>query len=141
VKLASRRFRRPLPSLSAEGLSLVEGYDLNPNRRFLRQSPPLADRPGEEPRACGPWLCNGRSVCFTDASVVAIRGLELTRDDQESLAREAGMVVKAGVSRKLDILVLADPDSRSGKAKTADELGVRKMAEPVFWRALGIDID
>jgi hypothetical protein len=26
-------------------------------------------------------------------------------------------------------------------AKKADELGVRKMAEPVFWRALGVEID
>jgi DNA polymerase-3 subunit epsilon len=51
------------------------------------------------------------------------------------------MVVKTSVSRKLDVLVLADPDSRSGKAKTADELGVRKMAESVFWRALGVEID
>jgi NAD-dependent DNA ligase len=45
------------------------------------------------------------------------------------------MLVRPGVSGKLDILVLAHPASRSGKAKKADELGVRKMAEPVFWRA------
>ncbi len=83
----------------------------------------------------------GRSVCFTGASVVTIRGLSLQREDQERFAAEAGLVVKANVSRKLDILVLADPDSRSGKSKLADELGVRKMAEPVFWRALGAPID
>jgi DNA polymerase-3 subunit epsilon len=51
------------------------------------------------------------------------------------------MVVKPNVSGNLDLLVLADPDSRSGKAKSADELRIRKMAEPVFWRALGVEID
>lgn len=83
----------------------------------------------------------GKSVCFTGASVVTIGGEQLSREDQEGLAEEAGMVVKSGVSRKLDILVLANPDSRSGKSKLADERGVRKIAEPVFWRALGVDID
>ena len=83
----------------------------------------------------------GRSVCFTGASVVSIRGLSLERDDQERFATEAGLIVKSSVSRKCDILVLADPDSRSGKSKLADELGVRKIAEPVFWRMLGIPID
>jgi len=83
----------------------------------------------------------GKSVCFTGASVVTIRGISLTRQDQERLAVEAGLVVKPSVSRKLDVLVLADPDSRSGKAKAADQLGIRKMAEPVFWRSVGVEID
>lgn len=83
----------------------------------------------------------GRSVCFTGESVCTIDGALLSRDDQEALAEEAGLVVKAGVSSKLDVLVLADPDSKSGKSRKADELGVRKMAEPVFWRTLGVQID
>ena len=83
----------------------------------------------------------GRSVCFTGESVCTIDGALLSRDDQEALAEEAGLVVKSGVSSKLDVLVLADPDSKSGKSRKADELGVRKMAEPVFWRTLGVQID
>lgn len=83
----------------------------------------------------------GRSVCFTGESVCTIEGALLSRDDQEALAGEAGLVVKSGVSSKLDVLVLADPDSKSGKSRKADELGVRKMAEPVFWRTLGVQID
>ena len=103
---------------------------------------PLDDAVESSPqRRASSCELTGQSVCFTGASVVTIRGLELSRDDQERLAREAGMVVKTAVSRKLDILVLADPDSRSGKARAADELGLRKMAEPVFWRALGVEID
>ncbi len=83
----------------------------------------------------------GRSVCFTGGSVVTIDGLPLTRLEQERIAADAGMAIKANVSRKLDILVLADPDSRSGKSKLADDLGIRKIAEPVFWRMLGVSID
>ena len=103
---------------------------------------PLEDAIVEAPKkqATGSELA-GKSVCFTGASVVTIGGMSLERVDQERLASDAGMVIKQGVSRKLDVLVLADPDSRSGKAKAADELGVRMMAEPVFWRALGVEID
>jgi DNA polymerase-3 subunit epsilon len=83
----------------------------------------------------------GRSVCFTGASVVSIQGLFLGRADQVRLAAKAGLVIKGSVSKKCDILVLADPDSRSGKSKMADDLGIRKIAEPVFWRMLGVPID
>ena len=83
----------------------------------------------------------GKSVCFTGASVVTIQGLHLERADQERLATRAGLIVKSSVSTKCEILVLADPDSRSGKSKVADDLGIRKIAEPVFWRTLGVPID
>jgi DNA polymerase-3 subunit epsilon len=65
----------------------------------------------------------------------------LSRDDQEALAAWAGLVVKAGVSHLLDILVLADPETQSGKARKAAELGVRRIAEPAFWRQVGVPID
>ena len=83
----------------------------------------------------------GESVCFTGESVCTLGGAPLSREDQESLATWAGLTVKAGVSRKLDLLVLADPDSLSGKARKAAELGVRRIAEPVFWRLTGVPID
>jgi len=53
----------------------------------------------------------------------------------------AGLTVKSGVSRKLNLLVLADPDSQSGKARKAAELSVRRIAEPVFWRLAGVPVD
>lgn len=93
------------------------------------------------PMVSGAEDLRGKTVCFTGGSVVSISGDFLTREIQETLAAEYGMVVKSSVSKKLDILVLADPDSRSGKSKTADDLGVRKIAEPVFWRMLGVGID
>jgi DNA polymerase-3 subunit epsilon len=128
-------------------LALADGIVTDAERRDLVIVAELLGVPLEDPvelkpqRRASSCELAGKSVCFTGASVVTIRGVEPTRQDQERLARDAGMVVKDTVSGKLDILVLADPDSRSGKAKKADELGVRKMAEPVFWRALGVEID
>ena len=83
----------------------------------------------------------GQSVCFTGESVCTLAGARLSREDQERLATWAGLAVKAGVSRKLDLLVLGDPDSQSGKARKAAELGVRRVAEPIFWRLSGVPID
>lgn len=83
----------------------------------------------------------GLSVCFTGALVGRIDGDLITRSEATELATEAGLIVRSGVSKGLDLLVVADPDSLSGKAKRAGELGTRVMAEAVFWRAIGAAID
>ena len=83
----------------------------------------------------------GMSVCFTGGSVCSIRGVRLSRDDQERLATQAGLDVRQSVSSRLDILVLANPDSRSTKAERAERLGVRRIAEPAFWRMAGVEVD
>ena len=70
-----------------------------------------------------------------------MHGQPLSREQQESLAASAGLRVKANVSGRLDILVLADVASQSGKARKAAELGIRRIAEPVFWRLLGVSVD
>ena len=83
----------------------------------------------------------GQSVCFTGESVCTIHGQLLSREQQESLAAAAGLQVKGNVSGRLDILVLADVESQSGKARKAAELGVRRIAEPAFWRLIGVPVD
>ena len=83
----------------------------------------------------------GQLVCFTGESVCTIGGEPLSRDDQENLATWAGLTIKASVSRKLNMLVLADPDSQSGKARKAAELGVRRISESVFWGLAGVSVD
>jgi DNA polymerase-3 subunit epsilon len=42
------------------------------------------------------------------------------------------------VTKRLDLLVVADPDTQSGKARKAQDYGVRIMAEPAFWNALRV---
>jgi DNA polymerase-3 subunit epsilon len=51
------------------------------------------------------------------------------------------MIVQNGVTKALDYLVCADPDSMSGKAKKARQYGIRILAEPVFWRMVGVSVD
>ncbi len=104
---------------------------------------PTSPKPGPSPvemHAMDESL-KGRSVCFTGGSVCSIRGVRMSRDDQERLATAAGLDVRQSVSARLDILVLANPDSRSSKAERAAQLGVRRIAEPAFWRMAGVDVD
>ena len=83
----------------------------------------------------------GLSVCFSGALVGRIDGEPITRDDAHRLAEEARLDVMTNVTRKLDLLVVADPDSQSGKARRARQLGTRIMAEAVFWPAIGATVD
>ncbi len=83
----------------------------------------------------------GKSVCFT-GGVEATRGAQpLTRTDLQASASGRGMIVKSGVSKKLDLLVTADPHSMSGKPKKARELGVQIVSIESFIGALGIEVD
>jgi len=84
---------------------------------------------------------SGLSVCLTGTSRCYISGELITRARAFALAEEAGLDVQKGVTKNLDLLVLADPHSMSGKAKKAREYGVRTMSEEVFWRIIGVDID
>jgi DNA polymerase-3 subunit epsilon len=83
----------------------------------------------------------GKSVCFTGESVCSVGGQRLDRATQELLAASAGLVIVPRVTKKLDLLVLSDPDSLSGKARKAAECGVRRIAERAFWPAIGVSID
>ena len=84
---------------------------------------------------------DGRTVCFTGTLRCSVDGMPATKSDAERAAEAVGMQIRKGVSKKLDILVTADPDSLSGKAKRARSLGVRLMAEPVFWRLVGLQVE
>jgi DNA polymerase-3 subunit epsilon len=74
---------------------------------------------------------NGRALHVGDA--VCITGNTATpRDELEVRAANAGLRVTSAVSRKTRLVVAADPDSESGKARRARELGIPLIAEPVF---------
>lgn len=83
----------------------------------------------------------GMSVCFTGASACSVDGEPLTRARSELLAAAAGVVVAPRVTKALDILVVADPNTLSGKAEKARSYGTRIIGERSFWPSLGINVD
>jgi DNA polymerase III subunit epsilon len=82
----------------------------------------------------------GQRVCFTGECLCQLRGEPITRTIAEELATRSGLVVVESVTKRLDLLVVADPLSQSGKAKKARQYGIRIMHEPVFWRVLGVEV-
>ena len=82
----------------------------------------------------------GRSVCFTGALTCTYDGAPITREVAHDLATRAGLAVQPRVTQKLDLLVVADPETLSGKAKKARECGTRIVAESVFWPMIGVDV-
>lgn len=83
----------------------------------------------------------GMSVCFTGKLTCVHEGHLLTRGKAQALAEESGLEVAERVTKGLDLLVVADPDTRSGKALKARNYGTRLMAEPVFWRTIGVTVE
>lgn len=74
---------------------------------------------------------NGRALHSGDA--VCITGTTDTpREKLEARAAEAGLRVTSAVSRKTRLVVAANPDSESAKARHARDLGIPIIAEPVF---------
>jgi DNA polymerase-3 subunit epsilon len=100
----------------------------------------LLDQPFEGAEASPEDSMAGKTVCFTGALTCTYEGTQVTRDLAHKLAEEAGMVVAPRVTKKLDMLVVADPNSLSGKAAKAREYGIRVIAEVAFWSMLGIEV-
>lgn len=82
----------------------------------------------------------GRTICFTGALSGHLGGERITRTRAEALAEEAGLEVRTSVSSDLDILVVADPNTQSTKARKARQCGTRVIAEMELWRQLGIAV-
>jgi DNA polymerase III subunit epsilon len=135
-------------ALSDGIVSDAERRDLHEVAKILGLEPPMLEALLTAPTRAQPAgnataheSFAGKSVCFTGQLMCRIRGDTIEREQAEALAGKAGMVVLRGVTKKLDILVLADPDTQSGKAKKARDYGTRLMGEVVFWRAIGVVVD
>ena len=70
---------------------------------------------------------SGTSICMT-----GFRDAAMT-----DTIEEQGGAVKRGVSKNLDILVCKDPNSTSGKAKKARDLGIKVIGVDDMWTMLG----
>lgn len=78
-------------------------------------------------------------MCFTGDFQCRHAERTIAREMATELALNRGMIVVESVTKKLDLLAVADPLSQSGKANNARKYGVRIMHEAVFWKALGIE--
>lgn len=83
----------------------------------------------------------GKSVCFTGQLTCTIGGLPITRAQAQDLAASCGLHVQDGVTKKLDLLVVADPESLSGKARKGRDYGTRIVVERSFWHDIGVAVD
>ncbi len=83
----------------------------------------------------------GTTICFTGELHATILGRPVSRDQASVLAARAGLVVVNSVTKKLDVLIVADPQSNSGKAKQARKYGIRIIAEAVFWQSIEAGTD
>jgi DNA polymerase-3 subunit epsilon len=95
-------------------------------------------------------LAAGRSATRTEAGALTVTGLTLRPGDTVVLtgtmqrgraeitaqARAAGLRMTSSVSRRTTVVVAADPDSLSGKARDARTCGVPVVNEHVFLRVL-----
>ncbi len=84
---------------------------------------------------------SGLTVCFSGESTCCIQGQPISRDIAQRLATGKGLRVMPSVTKKLDLLVVADLNTQSTKAKKARLYGTRILHEREFWSALGIPID
>jgi DNA polymerase-3 subunit epsilon len=71
----------------------------------------------------------GLRVCFTGT-------MNLSREECHNQAKQHGLLVQDNVTKKLDILVVADQNSESSKARKAREYSVRIINEAAFFDLL-----
>jgi len=80
----------------------------------------------------------GKTVCFTGEFQFSLDGQFITRDIATALAESNGLIPVRSVTKKLNLLVAADPLSLSGKANKARDYGIDIWSEKQFWQCLGI---
>ncbi len=85
---------------------------------------------GADPKSGSSLELQGQSVCFTGS-------MSMPRSDLARFAEDAGLAVRNSVTKTLDILVVADANSQSGKAVKARTYGTRVMSEEAFLRKIG----
>ena len=83
----------------------------------------------------------GKLICFTGQLLSKIKGELITRELAHAMVMERGLIVKSGVVKNLDYLVVADPSTQSTKAKKARDYGVRIIADTDFWSEIGVTVE
>jgi DNA polymerase-3 subunit epsilon len=150
---AERAHRRYLEALCQAALmdgrvSATEREDLETVRRLfglaeaeLEQALAAAAVAGGRTPAVPAERLAGKTVCFTGTLMGRLHGQPITREQAHALAEKAGLIVRDRVTKNLDMLVVADPHTKSGKARAARRYGIRIVAEAAFWRAIGVQVE
>lgn len=129
--------RRELDEFAAIlGLDLGLVEHLLGDEEMIRAVPVLGTKEGSAEANS----LRGCSVCFTGELQGTLGGAPISRDSAHVLATNAGLTVARGVTKRLDVLVVSDPDTQSGKARKAREYGIRLMVESAFWRTIGAPV-
>lgn len=119
-------------ALADDIITDAEQADLSAVAQMLQVNESAIREPtsSSEAHSSSKILLAGTTVCFTGE-------MQRGRDECTSIAESVGMLVLKGVTKKLDLLVVADPDTQSGKADKARRYGTRVVAEPTFWMMIG----
>jgi DNA polymerase-3 subunit epsilon len=99
-------------------------------------------RPANQPAHARREDLQGKMVCFTGSlEEFRVNGEVLSRDHAHFLATQAGLQVWPRVTKKVEILVVADASTLSGKAQKAKEYGTRVVAASAFFSAIGVRLE
>ncbi len=101
----------------------------------------VQSQPSATVGALGGEALAGKRVCFTGECQCRLMGTPITREMAAGIVARNGMIVAETVTKRLDMLVVADPLTQSGKAKKARQHGIRIVHELVFWKALGLEVE
>jgi len=138
-----------LLEMPAEEISAVKGFaDISSEGIVagLQKKSPLIEKLrnlGVEPRQGEPaeevdGVLNGKTFCFTGAiqRIDPLTEKRLTRKQLEEMVKANGGRSLKDVTSKLNHLVMANPDSKSSKAKKARGLEVNILSEEEFFALL-----
>lgn len=80
----------------------------------------------------------GLEIAFTGSSRTAVHGVLLDREGQIMFAGWAGCVVLPRVTKKVHLLVAAEPRDMTMNTQKAKDYGIPIVEEPAFLRAIGV---
>lgn len=80
----------------------------------------------------------GLQIAFTGSSRTAVHGVLLDREGQLMFAEWAGCVVQARVTKKVNLLVAAEPRDVTTNTQKAKDYGIPIVEEIAFLRAIGV---
>jgi DNA polymerase-3 subunit epsilon len=123
-----------------ESVASLLGFEVQAVDDALAEASKATPMPSQ-PLAANRSKLAGKTVCFTGELLGSLAATPISRKLAEDLASQAGLKPMKGVTKQLDILVVADPHTMSGKGRKAREYGTRIMAEQAFWRAIGVEVE